>query len=109
LAGADLGSVVRRTPMEVLWPSGCSPLFRWRCFRLPPRLGAGFSFAEPFPDKPPGMHWRNLLSDASGRWRVDLVNNVAGARQAFSAISVARPHSDARLARRRLLHQYVRV
>ena len=22
------------------------------------RLGAGFSFAEPFPDKPPGMHWK---------------------------------------------------
>jgi hypothetical protein len=21
------------------------------------RLGTGFSFAEPFPDKPPGMHW----------------------------------------------------
>jgi hypothetical protein len=25
------------------------------------RLGAGFSFAEPFPDKPPGMHWRTYL------------------------------------------------
>jgi hypothetical protein len=24
-------------------------------------LGAGFSFAEPFPDKPPGMHWRTYL------------------------------------------------
>jgi hypothetical protein len=22
------------------------------------RLGAGFSFAEPFPKKPAGMHWR---------------------------------------------------
>jgi hypothetical protein len=22
------------------------------------RLGAGFSFAGPFPDKPPGMHWK---------------------------------------------------
>jgi hypothetical protein len=25
------------------------------------RLGAGFSFAEPFPEKPPGMHWRTYL------------------------------------------------
>ena len=25
------------------------------------RLGAGFSFAEPFPDKPPAMHWRTYL------------------------------------------------
>jgi hypothetical protein len=25
------------------------------------RLGAGFSFAEPFPDKPPGMHWLTYL------------------------------------------------
>ena len=25
------------------------------------RLGAGFSFAEGFPDKPPGMHWRTYL------------------------------------------------
>ena|SRR6516162_9136331 len=24
-------------------------------------LGAGFSFAESFPDKPPGMHWRTYL------------------------------------------------
>jgi hypothetical protein len=29
------------------------------------RLGAGFSFAEPFPDKPPGMHCRSP-SDPSG-------------------------------------------
>jgi hypothetical protein len=25
------------------------------------RLGAGFSFAEPFPEKPPRMHWRTYL------------------------------------------------
>ena len=25
------------------------------------RLGAGFSFAEPFPDKPPGMHWQTYI------------------------------------------------
>jgi hypothetical protein len=25
------------------------------------RLGADFSFAEPFPEKPPGMHWRTYL------------------------------------------------
>src|ERR1700720_2755307 len=25
------------------------------------RLGAGFSFAEPFLDKPPKMHWRTYL------------------------------------------------
>jgi hypothetical protein len=25
------------------------------------RLGVGFSFAEPFPEKPPGMHWRTYL------------------------------------------------
>jgi hypothetical protein len=25
------------------------------------RLGAGFSYAEPFPDKPPGMHWKTYL------------------------------------------------
>ena len=24
-------------------------------------FGASFSFAEPFPDKPPGMHWRTYL------------------------------------------------
>jgi hypothetical protein len=24
-------------------------------------LGGGFSFAEPFPDKPPGMHWQTYL------------------------------------------------
>jgi hypothetical protein len=39
------------------------------------RLGAGFSFAEGFPDKPPGARnaFANLPTDASGRWRVDLV------------------------------------
>jgi hypothetical protein len=25
------------------------------------RLGAGFSFSEPFPEKPRGMHWRTYL------------------------------------------------
>jgi hypothetical protein len=25
------------------------------------RLGGGFSFAEPFPEKPPRMHWRTYL------------------------------------------------
>jgi hypothetical protein len=25
------------------------------------RLGAGFSFAEPIPEKPRGMHWRTYL------------------------------------------------
>jgi hypothetical protein len=25
------------------------------------RLGAGFSFAETFPEKPPRMHWRTYL------------------------------------------------
>ena len=24
-------------------------------------LGTGFSFAEPFPDKPPGMHWQTYI------------------------------------------------
>jgi hypothetical protein len=33
---------------------------RWvRKIRM--RLGAGFSFAEPFPDKPPRMHWRTYF------------------------------------------------
>jgi hypothetical protein len=34
------------------------------------RLGAGFSFAEPFPEKPPGMHWktyRRLRAAVGGR------------------------------------------
>jgi hypothetical protein len=25
------------------------------------RLGAGYSFAETFPEKPPRMHWRTYL------------------------------------------------
>ena len=29
-----------------------------RARRIRMRLGAGFSFAEPFPDKPRGMHWK---------------------------------------------------
>jgi hypothetical protein len=36
------------------------------------RLGAGFSFAEPFPNKPPGMHWRIYLrmrAAAGESWR----------------------------------------
>ena len=42
----------------------CNRLFlrgirRARKIRM--RLGAGFSFAEPFPEKPPGMHRRTYL------------------------------------------------
>ena len=29
-----------------------------RARKIRMRLGAGFSFAEPFPEKPPRMHWR---------------------------------------------------
>jgi hypothetical protein len=34
------------------------------------RLGTGFSFAEPLPDKPPGMHWKTYrrLRTAVGGW-----------------------------------------
>ena len=32
-----------------------------RARKIRMRLGTGFSFAEPFPDKPPGMHWRTYL------------------------------------------------
>ena len=32
-----------------------------RARKIRMRLGAGFSFAEPFPDKPPAMHWRTYL------------------------------------------------
>jgi hypothetical protein len=32
-----------------------------RARKIRMRLGAGFSFAEPFPDKPPGMHWLTHL------------------------------------------------
>jgi hypothetical protein len=31
------------------------------------RLGAGFSFAEPFPEKPPRMHWRTYLRMRAAR------------------------------------------
>jgi hypothetical protein len=31
-----------------------------RARKIRMRLGTGFSFAEPFPDKPPRMHWLNL-------------------------------------------------
>jgi hypothetical protein len=32
-----------------------------RARKIRMRLGTGFSFAEPFPDKPPGMHWLTYL------------------------------------------------
>jgi len=32
-----------------------------RARKIRMRLGTGFSFAEPFPDEPPGMHWRTCL------------------------------------------------
>ena len=32
-----------------------------RATKIRMRLGAGFSFAEPFPEKPPGMHRRTYL------------------------------------------------
>jgi hypothetical protein len=33
----------------------------WARRKIRMRLGAGFSFAEPFPEKPPRMHWRTYL------------------------------------------------
>jgi hypothetical protein len=40
-----------------------TPSFRAirRARKIRMRLGTGFSFAEPFPDKPPGMHWLTYL------------------------------------------------
>ena len=32
-----------------------------RARKIRMRLGGGFSFAEGFPDKPSGMHWRTYL------------------------------------------------
>jgi hypothetical protein len=32
-----------------------------RARKIRMRLGTGFSFAEPFPDKPSGMHWKTYL------------------------------------------------
>jgi hypothetical protein len=32
-----------------------------RARKIRMRLGGGFSFAEPFPEKPPRMHWRTYL------------------------------------------------
>jgi hypothetical protein len=32
-----------------------------RARKIRMRLGTGFSFAEPFPDKPRGMHWLTYL------------------------------------------------
>jgi hypothetical protein len=32
-----------------------------RARKIRMRLGTGFSFAQPFPDRPPGMHWRTYL------------------------------------------------
>ena len=58
------------------------------------RLGAGFSYAEPFPDKPPRMHWRTYL-----RMRVAAGESIAmyeepwrlPARRRSRAISSASP------------------
>jgi hypothetical protein len=41
--------------------SGGGPFAFSRVGKIRMRLGAGFSFAEPFPEKPPRMHWRTYL------------------------------------------------
>jgi hypothetical protein len=40
-----------------------TPTQRWirRGRKIRMRLGAGYSYAEPFPPKPRGMHWKNYM------------------------------------------------
>jgi hypothetical protein len=47
------------------------------------RLGAGFSFSEPFPEKPHGMHWRTYLrmraaAEAAEHASVVMTRNLLG-------------------------------
>jgi hypothetical protein len=50
-------TLAQRVP--IVWTPYLRAVRRTRRIRM--RLGAGFSFAEPFPDKPPRMHWRTYM------------------------------------------------
>jgi hypothetical protein len=63
-AWLEIGGYLERAPAEydellrVLARQNETPFLRSRRAReIRMRLVAGFSFAEPFPEKPPEMHW----------------------------------------------------
>jgi hypothetical protein len=54
--GHDHLPIRDRQPAACRWPKGRSVCLGSGAVRM--RLGAGFSFADPFPERPPRMHWR---------------------------------------------------